>query len=213
MCALECPSRVNIPKLVLEAKSTYRQRHRASVVEVVLGRAEVVARLGSSTAPLTNLMLGLGPPGCSPRWLWASTGVGPWLPSLATRCASREQAARPVSCSRWRQNVAYFADLFAEYYEPDLALAVIAVLEAHGVRVSLLGQRTSGIPEMLYGYSGKAREVAAGERARRAAACRAEAPTWSVPSRPPPSPSRSTIPTTSPPHECAAVAAASMDSG
>ena len=30
MCALECPSNVNIPKLMLEAKSKYRQAHRGS---------------------------------------------------------------------------------------------------------------------------------------------------------------------------------------
>ena len=54
MCAVECPSRVNIPKLMLEAKSKYRTLHRATPVEVMLGHAETVSRLGSLAAPLAN---------------------------------------------------------------------------------------------------------------------------------------------------------------
>jgi glycerol-3-phosphate dehydrogenase subunit C len=56
--------------------------------------------------------------------------------------------------------VAYFYDLYANYNEPDLALVVESVLAAHGVRVLLPEQWASGIPEMLYGYAGKAQEVA-----------------------------------------------------
>ena len=33
MCAVECPSNVNIPKLMLEAKSKYREAHRGSPTE------------------------------------------------------------------------------------------------------------------------------------------------------------------------------------
>jgi FAD/FMN-containing dehydrogenase/Fe-S oxidoreductase len=54
MCAVECPSNVNIPKLMLEAKSKYREAHRASPVETLLGRAETVSRLGRVSAPLAN---------------------------------------------------------------------------------------------------------------------------------------------------------------
>jgi glycerol-3-phosphate dehydrogenase subunit C len=82
------------------------------------------------------------PPDWPPRWPWASTAVAPWLPSLG-------------------RDVAYFPDLFAEYYDPELALAAIRVLVAHGARVTLLDQRASGIPEMLYGYFKRARETAA----------------------------------------------------
>ena len=54
----------------------------------------------------------------------------------------------------------YFYDLFANYNDPQLALAVVRVLEAHGVRVVIPDQRPSGIPEMLYGYADRARETA-----------------------------------------------------
>ena len=57
MCAIECPSNVNIPKLMLEAKSKYRSRHRGAPAEAILSRAEAVSRVGSSLAPLTNRVM------------------------------------------------------------------------------------------------------------------------------------------------------------
>ncbi len=85
MCAVECPSHVNIPKLVLEAKSRFRQHHRPTAVDFVLSRAETVTRLGSFAAPLANRW---SPPvwaELSLRCSWASTGDGPWLPSRVAR--------------------------------------------------------------------------------------------------------------------------------
>ena len=62
MCAVECPSRVNIPKLMLEAKAKYRTLHRGLPAEAVLSRAEAVSRLGSTLAPLSNRLASRGRP-------------------------------------------------------------------------------------------------------------------------------------------------------
>ena len=51
MCAVECPSNVNIPKLMLEAKSKYREARRATPVDMVLSRAELVSKLGHLMPP------------------------------------------------------------------------------------------------------------------------------------------------------------------
>ncbi|GAB4251246.1 MAG: FAD-binding and (Fe-S)-binding domain-containing protein [Thermoleophilia bacterium] len=57
MCALECPSNVNIPKLMLEAKSRYRAGRSAKPVDALLGRAELVSQAGHLAAPLANSLL------------------------------------------------------------------------------------------------------------------------------------------------------------
>ena len=60
MCATECPSGVNIPKLVIEAKARHWQhRPLPSWDESVLSRASTVARLGQALAPVGNRVLGL----------------------------------------------------------------------------------------------------------------------------------------------------------
>jgi Fe-S oxidoreductase len=184
MCAVECPSNVNIPKLMLEAKSKYREAHRGDPVELILGRPEMVSRLGSLTAPLSNRLISrplarrlaetltgidrrriIAPfasttfLGMNPRNLGAASerraepGGSASEGSLLTGLTGAE-SLEPV------MTVAYFYDLFALYNDPELALATMRVLAAHGIRVILPEQRASGIPEMLYGYARRAGEAA-----------------------------------------------------
>ena len=60
MCALECPSNVNIPKLMLEAKSKYRAGRPGAPVDAILGRAELVSRMGRLASPLANPLMNQG---------------------------------------------------------------------------------------------------------------------------------------------------------
>ncbi|MBN1631759.1 MAG: anaerobic glycerol-3-phosphate dehydrogenase subunit C [Thermoleophilia bacterium] len=165
MCAVECPSSVNIPKLMLEAKSKYRASHRGKPVELILGRAETVSRLGRAVAPLANRLVNqpvlrrLAEPlvGIDRRRPMAPFARKTFRQIAAGRgLGSTQPAAEAVPAP----TVAYFYDLFANYNDPELAHTVERVLAAHGVRVVLPEQRASGIPEMLYGYADAARETA-----------------------------------------------------
>ena len=174
MCAVECPSAVDIPKLMLEAKSRYRAAHRAKPVEMMLGRAETVSRLGSFAAPLANRVVNqpllrrlaeplLGIDRRRPMAPFARKTFSRMVEGRPSGAAARAVDAAAASGARAAapaQTVAYFCDLFAEYNDPELAQTVGHVLEAHGVQVLVPEQRASGIPEMLYGYAQRARETA-----------------------------------------------------
>jgi FAD/FMN-containing dehydrogenase/Fe-S oxidoreductase len=173
MCAVECPSRVNIPKLMLEAKSKYRAFHHAAPVEMMLGRAETVSRLGSLAAPLANrvtnnhLLRRLAEPvvGVDRRRPMAAFSGRTFKRQAGADdhqlAPTRDLAAGGAAAGgRRRPLVAYFSDLFANYNDPELGLAVVRILEAHGYEVVVPEQRSSGIPEMLYGYAAKAAETA-----------------------------------------------------
>jgi Fe-S oxidoreductase len=160
MCAVECPSNVNIPKLMLEAKSKYRAANRATLIEAVLGRPETVSRIGRIAAPVVNplidqpalrhtLELAVG---IDRRRSMARFARRTYAQMVSQRAAPSPPASAPP--------VAYFYDLFANYNDPELALVVERVLRAHGLRVLLPEQRASGIPEMLYGYAEKVRKTA-----------------------------------------------------
>jgi FAD/FMN-containing dehydrogenase/Fe-S oxidoreductase len=167
MCAVECPSNVNIPKLMLEAKSKYREGHRGSPTELLLGHAETVSSLGRHFSPLANSLLaqplarrvaeplvGLDRRRRMPRFARHTLAQ-----SLSG--AARVATAPPAGRAGVRPAlVAYFPDLYAAYNDPGLGLAVIRLLEAHGIEVVLPGQKASGIPEMLYGFAEAAREAA-----------------------------------------------------
>jgi FAD/FMN-containing dehydrogenase/Fe-S oxidoreductase len=179
MCALECPSNVNIPKLMLEAKGKYRAANKPSPTEVLLGNAEYISRAGSYAAALASPVRNAG--------LLRALGerlVGidrrrrlpPFARTTYSKMIARREAGetavqvRPFTDSAtWPEGdevtapaaqVAFFYDLYANYHEPALAQTMDNLLRAHGVAVAYPEQRASGIPEMLYGFRERAQRIA-----------------------------------------------------
>jgi FAD/FMN-containing dehydrogenase/Fe-S oxidoreductase len=153
MCASECPAHVNVPKLMLQAKAANVAEHGLDRHHWALARAEGFAWLGSALAPATNALLG------NPvaRWLVEKLlGVSRLrrLPAFAGRSFLRRAGHR-----RWtrkprtdRPRVAYFVDVFANYNDPTLAEAVVAVLHHNGHEVYVPpGQRGCGMAPLAYG--------------------------------------------------------------
>jgi Fe-S oxidoreductase len=162
MCAVECPAHVNIPKLMLEAKAANVAEHGLSRSDWVMARTESFARLGSAFALLANIVLGSR----TVRWfLEKFFGVSRQrrLPAFARRSflrrAERCGWTRPPRSHRLR--VAYFVDIFANYNEPSVAEAVVAVLHHNGIEVYVPpGQRGCGMAPLAYGDVETARETA-----------------------------------------------------
>ncbi len=93
MCAVECPSNVNIPKLMLEAKAKYRAGRRAQPVDLLLGRAELVSKVAQKLSRLQGPFLNQG----TLRGLTESlTGIDRrrTLPRYATKSFEAMLAAR-----------------------------------------------------------------------------------------------------------------------
>ncbi len=163
MCALECPARVNIPKLMLEAKAANTAEHGLDRASWTLSRTENFAAFASAFAGLINA--GLRSPPI--RWvLERFFGVSRkrHLPTFAARSFLR-RAARRGWTRRLRhprpQRVAYFVDVFANYNDPQIAEAAVAVLHHNGVEVYVPPeQRGCGMAPLAYGDVESAREVA-----------------------------------------------------
>jgi Fe-S oxidoreductase len=161
MCAVECPAHINVPKLMLEAKAAHVAEHGLDRHHWVLARTESFAWLGSAFAPVVNAVLG------NPvaRWLLEKLfGISRRrrLPAFSSRSFLRRARHRgwtrkPRSS---RPRVAYFADVFANYIDPSIAEAVVAVLHhnAHEVFVPP-GQRGCGMAPLAYGDVETAREA------------------------------------------------------
>jgi FAD/FMN-containing dehydrogenase/Fe-S oxidoreductase len=160
MCATECPAHVNVPKLMLEAKAANVAQHGLDRASWVLSRTESFAWLGSALAPFTNAVMGSR----SLRWLLEKLfGVSRHrrLPAFAyrsflRRARRRGWTRRPRSD---RPRVAYFVDIFANYNDPTIAEAVVAVLHHNDIEVYVpQGQLGCGMAPLAYGDVEQARE-------------------------------------------------------
>ena len=152
-CVRECPSAVNIPKLMSEVKARYTRDVGLKRVERVLAGGELMSRLGSRLAPLANVTLGLAPT----RWLMEKlTGIdrrrrmprfawGSGLKKLRKHLASAGPVEEPVD------KVVYFLDMLACWNDHTLGRAVVDVLRHNNVEVVLPPQKSAAMPPIDYG--------------------------------------------------------------
>ncbi|MDZ4781489.1 MAG: anaerobic glycerol-3-phosphate dehydrogenase subunit C [Planctomycetia bacterium] len=162
MCRLECAAGVDIPKLMLEARGAFVVNNGLNVSDWLFSRIDQVSSLASSFSTVANWAIGNN----IARWLMEKTfGVarGRKLPRWATRNfmrrASRRRLTRPTR--RTDRKVLYFVDTYANYHDPQLAEALVAVLEHNGIAVYVPpGQWASGMPLIASGAIDEARKVA-----------------------------------------------------
>jgi len=187
-CTAACPADVKIAEINNRARASLRAaagpgplgwRHR--VRDRLLGETDLVGRVGTSLAPLANRALGHP----LTRWL-AQLTLG------IHRHAALPAFARRTFTRRWRDRhgalpsgphvaglpgpdraVVYFHGCAANYYEPHVAEAAVAVLERNGYEVLVPPQACCGLPLISNGRYAVARARARRNLATLAAFARA----------------------------------------
>ncbi|MBN2377101.1 MAG: anaerobic glycerol-3-phosphate dehydrogenase subunit C [Sedimentisphaerales bacterium] len=153
MCAQECPSLVNIPKLMMEARAEYVRCRGLTRAEYFLTRSEMMSRMGAMFGPLANGFLQLGwfrrimelATGLDHRRAFPHFELGGNLKRLRKLLAQKGPIAEPID------KVAYFVDLYANYNDHELARAVVEVLQHNEVEVLVPPQLGVSMPAISYG--------------------------------------------------------------
>ena len=161
LCMEICPAQIDMPMMIAGVKDRDSQEHPHPLVNRVLMAAELMARLGSATAPIANWLMRNA---TIRRGMEKVVGLDRrrQLPAfsrktLMTRFGRRgaRKVANPV------RKVAFFMDLYANYNAPQLGMAAIELLEELGCAVVIPPQKGCGYPYIGYGDLKKARKVAA----------------------------------------------------
>ncbi|MFO1021441.1 MAG: anaerobic glycerol-3-phosphate dehydrogenase subunit C [Planctomycetales bacterium] len=162
-CQLECPSNVNIPHLMIEAKAAYVAAHGLDRADWLLSWGHNIGALGSRFPWFSNWVIS----NPSARWILEKlTGISRHrkLPQFSRRTfmryAQREWLVRPVRGSD-KPPVAYFVDHYANHHDPQLARALVTVLRYHGIPVYVPPHQTgSGMAMVTAGDLDAARKNA-----------------------------------------------------
>ena len=149
---------------MIEAKAAYVQDHGLPPIDWLLSRVERWSKLASRFPVLSNaLMASRGA-----RWLFErSLGLSRHrrLPKAHRTPFVRRAERLGLTKARPQAQgprVAYFVDLFANYFDQELAEAVVGVLRHAGVNVFVpRRQRGSGMAALVGGDIDNAREIAA----------------------------------------------------
>lgn len=188
LCFNHCPYtpphrwEVDFPRLMLRARAAQARKSGVSRQDRMLGNADLVGKLGSLTAPLSNWMSELS---VHRAFMQAVVGIHKQrnLPKFArptfsswfkTRAGSRSAAVTaPASgTAPPARKVALFATCSVEYYETSTGRAAVNVLERNRVDVSLPPQRCCGMPYLDGGAVDEAKALISQNVASLAAAVR-----------------------------------------
>ena len=145
-----------------ESKGAYVAANGLPLADWAMTRLDLLGALGGLIAPAANWALG----NRQMRWLLEKTlGIaqGRKLPRVASRSFLRRAARRRLTrpSRRSGQKVLYFVDVYANYFDPQLAEALVAVLEHNGVAVYVHPeQKQAGMPSIACGALDHARQLA-----------------------------------------------------
>jgi FAD/FMN-containing dehydrogenase/Fe-S oxidoreductase len=164
LCKSECPSAVDVSSLMLEAKAAYVQLHGLPPVDWILSRVEDWSKLASRFPIVSNALMAHR----GSRWVIERLfGLSRHrrLPKAGRTSFVRRAERLGLSKPRAQTSgprVAYFVDVFANYFDQQLGESVVAVLRHAGVNVYVpRHQRGSGMPALVAGDLDNARDLAA----------------------------------------------------
>lgn len=156
LCYNHCPYTpphrwaVDFPRLMLRARAAEARRSGVTLQDRMLGNADLVGKLGSLTAPLSNWMNDLA---VHRAFMQAVAGIhrDRQLPKFHRPTFSSwfKSTAKPAAAEGGRtatRKVALFATCSVEYNAPAIGRAAVRVLERNGVDVSVPEQRCCGMP-------------------------------------------------------------------
>jgi Fe-S oxidoreductase len=153
-CKSECPLSVDMASLKAEFLSHYQDAHGVPLRSRLFGSIRTLNRLGSATAPLSNL---------TPPRLRALLGINPRrpLPRFTRDTLVRWHRRRATPVAGPRGEVVFLADSFTTYTEPAVGRAAIELLEAAGWSVRLESTGCCGRSSISKGLLDRARGMAA----------------------------------------------------
>ncbi|MFF0725957.1 FAD-binding and (Fe-S)-binding domain-containing protein [Streptomyces sp. NPDC004134] len=159
-CKSECPLGVDMATLKSEALAHHHDLHGVPLRSRIFGSIRLLNKLGSATAPLSNL-----PGRLRPLRLLAGRllGIAPQRPVPAFRRQNlvrwfrRRRAAVPPGT---RGRLTFLADSFTTYTEPDIGRAAIELLERAGWRVELASGGCCGRSSLSKGLLDQAKSQA-----------------------------------------------------
>ncbi|GIW91012.1 MAG: hypothetical protein KatS3mg109_1444 [Pirellulaceae bacterium] len=161
-CRVECPASVDVPRIVTELKAQHVAANGLRPSDWMLVHLDQVVSWGARFPVVANWALGQR----QLRWLLEKvTGIAATrrLPRITSRSFLRRAQRRRLNRVRriGENKVLYFVDLYANWFDPELAEALVAVLEHNGVSVYVPNrQQWAGMPLLAVGAVERATRLA-----------------------------------------------------
>ncbi len=151
-CSHECPSAVNIPKMVIEAKANFKKRFGIGLSDHLLTSAGTGARLISHFSRVLPEIFENKP---LRRLIEKTIGISAkrHLDPFSHKPLKKRV---PLLSRQPGKQLLYFAGCYASYIKPDIGEAAVEVFNALGFDVHVPNQYCCGLPMVSKGMTPKA---------------------------------------------------------
>ena len=152
-CLVDCPSGVDVSKMVMEVRARLVKKRGLSQAAKVLAANRYMSMLASVFAPVSNVFMNLAPvrwamqrlTGIDSRRVIPEFGFSTFLKKANKYLARQPKLQNPVD------KAAYLIDTFVNYNDHSLGFAVIKFLRHNNIEVIVPKQRPVPLPAVVYG--------------------------------------------------------------
>lgn len=148
-CTRECPSKVNIPKLALEAKSKYVEKFGTSLENKLVTKFELFGRYTRFFFPLITPLMKFKP---MRKIAELTAGMSAERKFIKFKVKSLFDRF-PDSVGSGQKKVLYFAGCSSAYMRPEIGESTIKLLEKMGYTVLIPEQNCCGVPHVAKGMA------------------------------------------------------------
>ncbi len=161
MCHIECPSNVNIGKLMAEARARYSAKKGVPKGYRYFADIDRYGELGSRLAPLSNRLLKNSIFRMFLEW-YAGIDKKRGFPRFSRQTFAerfREYQAS-VEPRNHEKSLIFFYDTYINYNNPSLGISLVKIFEKNGYNVLIPPQKSSGLPAIIEGSPDVGRKIA-----------------------------------------------------
>jgi anaerobic glycerol-3-phosphate dehydrogenase C subunit len=152
-CVIDCPSGVDVSKMMMEVRARYAKKRGLGRSAKVLASNRYMSALASVFAPVSNIFMSLAPV----RWIMQSlTGIDkrrtmPKFEFLSFISKAQKYLNNLPKIENPVERIAYFTDTFVNYNDQKIGFAVIKILRHNNIDVIVPKQRPAPLPAVVYG--------------------------------------------------------------
>lgn len=159
-CSLQCPSGVDVSKLMIAARTEYAKRKGLRVGDFALSHSRYMSMMGNIFSPIANFVTSRS----LPKWLMEifagfDRRMGlPIFESGTFLSKARKYLLQVPPVKSPVDRVAYFVDTYVNYNGHHIGFAVLTVLRNNSIEVILPEQRPVPLPAVVYGNIARAKK-------------------------------------------------------
>lgn len=155
-CDMSCPENVHVSTLTAYAKAIHTEKSGSSFRDFVLSNAELVGKIASAFAPVTNMAMKMEP---MRKMMEKIIGIPEdrQFPKYRFKNFNRVYKNKTAES---RRKVAYFVGCYATYNAPEVAESFVKVMKYNSIEVVKPRQKCCGIPMLANGRMKQAQKNA-----------------------------------------------------